>query len=94
MNQSTPPSKALPSASTAKLSQWRTTETQVVLERLSQSLRQALADHQTMLGILLQRRDNLPLEIGELLEDVSNAYMEMSERVSEKFLMSRNQIPG
>lgn len=47
-----------------------------------------------MLGILLQRRDNLPLEIGELFEDAGNAYLEMSERISEKFLMSRNQIPG
>jgi hypothetical protein len=94
MNKSMPPSQALPFASAAKLSQWRTSETQVILERLSQSLLQALADHQAMLGILLQRRDNLPLEIGELLEDASNAYMEMSERVSEKFLMSHNQIPG
>jgi hypothetical protein len=94
MNQSMCPSKGLPSASTAKLSRWRTTETQVILDQLSRSLLQALADHQAMLGILLQRRDNLPLEIGELFEDAGNAYLEMSERISEKFLMSRNQIPG
>ena len=64
---------------------------QIVLEGLSNSLRQALADHQLMLDVLLQRRVELPLELGELFEDASNAYMEMSESVSRKFLISRGR---
>lgn len=70
---------------------WRSAETSVVLEGLSNSLRQALADHQMMLDILLQRRAEIPLELGELFEDASNAYMEMSESISRKFLVSRNR---
>ena len=74
---------------------WRSAETKVVLEGLSNSLRQALADHQMMLDVLLRRRAEIPLELGELFEDASNAYMEMSESVSRKFLIgrSRNQRP-
>ncbi len=70
---------------------WRSAETKIVLDGLSNSLRQALADHQMMLDVLLQRRAELPLELGELFEDASNAYMEMSESVSRKFLIARNQ---
>jgi hypothetical protein len=70
---------------------WRSADTRVVLEGLSKSLRQALADHQMMLDVLLQRRVELPLELGELFEDASNAYMEMSESVSRKFLISRGR---
>ena len=70
---------------------WRSAETKIVLEALSKSLRQALADHQMMLDVLLQRRVELPLELGELFEDASNAYMEMSESVSRKFLISRGR---
>ncbi|MGP8232236.1 MAG: hypothetical protein ACLQL2_06155 [Methylovirgula sp.] len=88
------PSKPLPPTSSAKLSQWRTAETQTILDQLSDSLRQALADHQAMLGVLLQRHVELPLEIGELFEDAGNAYVEMSERVSQKFLIARNHTPG
>ena len=51
-----------------------------------------LADHQTMLDVLLQRRAELPLELGELFEDASNAYMEMSERISQRFLSARNTL--
>ena len=47
-----------------------------------------------MLGVLLQRHVELPLEIGELFEDAGNAYVEMSERVSQKFLIARNHTPG
>jgi len=74
---------------------WRSAETKIVLEGLSSSLRQALADHQMMLDVLLQRRAEIPLELGELFEDASNAYMEMSESVSRKFLIARgrNQRP-
>jgi hypothetical protein len=68
---------------------WRAAETKTVLDELSSSLRKALADHQMMLDILLQRRAELPLELGELFEDASNAYMEMSESVSLKFLIRR-----
>jgi len=68
---------------------WRAAETKTVLDELSNSLRRALADHQMMLDILLQRRAELPLELGELFEDASNAYMEMSESVSQKFLIKR-----
>ncbi len=71
---------------------WRTAETKTVLDELSNSLRQALADHQTMLEILLRRRAELPLELGELFEDASNAYMEMSESVSRRFLTTRNNL--
>ncbi len=70
---------------------WRSAETKIVLDGLSKSLRQALADHQMMLDVLLQRRAELPLELGELFEDASNAYMEMSESVSRKFLIARSQ---
>ncbi len=94
MNRSVHPSKPLPPTSSAKLSQWRTAETQTILDQLSDSLRQALADHQAMLGVLLQRHVELPLEIGELFEDAGNAYVEMSERVSQKFLIARNHTPG
>jgi hypothetical protein len=68
----------------------RAAETKIVLDELSNSLRQALADHQMMLDVLLQRRAELPLELGELFEDASNAYMEMSESVSRKFLIARS----
>ena len=66
---------------------WRGAETKAVLDELSTSLRKALADHQMLLDILLQRRADLPLELGELFEDASNAYVEMSESVSLKFLI-------
>lgn len=69
---------------------WRAAETKTVLDELSSSLRRALADHQMLLDILLQRRAELPLELGELFEDASNAYMEMSESVSQKFLIKRS----
>ena len=45
-----------------------------------------------MLDVLLQRRAELPLELGELFEDASNAYMEMSERISQRFLSARNTL--
>ncbi len=90
MNRSADPSKTLPPASSAATPEWRAIETQTILDQLSQSLRQVLADHQAMLGVLLQRRAELPLELGELFEDAGNAYMEMSERVSQKFLIARN----
>jgi len=93
MNRSVHPSKTLAPTPSETASQWRTAETQTILKQLSDSLRQALADHQAMLGILLQRRAELPLEIGELFEDAGNAYMEMSERVSQKFLVGRNHTP-
>jgi hypothetical protein len=70
---------------------WRSAETKIVIEGLSNSLRQTLADHQMMLDVLLQRRAEIPLELGELFEDASNAYMEMSENISRKFLISRNR---
>jgi hypothetical protein len=70
---------------------WRSAETKIVLDGLSNSLRHALADHQMMLDVLLQRRAEIPLELGELFEDASNAYMEMSESVSRKFLIARGR---
>lgn len=94
MNQSADSSKPPPRASSATPSEWRAVETQIILDQLSESLRRALADHQAMLGVLLQRRAELPLELGELFEDAGNAYMEMSERVSQKFLTARNHTPG
>lgn len=81
-HQPTKPAKAL----------WRAAETKAILEELSNSLRRSLADHQTMLDVLLQRRAELPLELGELFEDASNAYMEMSERISQRFLSARNTL--
>jgi hypothetical protein len=84
-----PPRSSRTSRPSAKPA-WRSAETQSVLDELSTSLRQALADHQMMLGVLLQRCAELPLELGELFEDTSNAYMEMSESVSQKFLTARS----
>ncbi len=69
---------------------WRSAETKTILAELSRSVRQALAEHQMMLDVLLQRRAELPLDLGEIFEDASNAYMEMSESVSRKFLIARN----
>ncbi len=88
MNQ---PPRSPQASSSPPTATWRSAETKIVLDGLSKSLRQALADHQMMLDVLLQRRAELPLELGELFEDASNAYMEMSESVSRKFLIARNQ---
>ncbi len=88
MNQ---PPRSPQSASPTPTPAWRSAETKIVLEGLSSSLRQALADHQMMLDVLLQRRAEIPLELGELFEDASNAYMEMSESVSRKFLIARGR---
>ena len=93
MNRSTDPSKGSP-ASSATPSGWRPSKRRPFSTSFRKSLRQALADHQAMLGVLLQRRTELPLELGELFEDAGNAYMEMSERVSQKFLTARNHTPG
>jgi hypothetical protein len=90
MNQPPRVPRGAPAATTTT---WRSAETQAVLDELSNSLRQALADHQMMLDVLLQRRAEIPLEIGEIFEDASNAYMEMSENVSRKFLIARNREP-
>ena len=87
MNQPPRSPKAPPPRQTQT---WRSAETKIVLEYFN-SLRQALADHQTMLDVLLQRRAEIPLELGELFEDASNAYMEMSESVSRKFLIARGR---
>lgn len=67
-------------------------ETAAMLEALSASLRQALADHQSMLAALLARHAELPLALGELLEDTGNAYLEMSESVSRSFLLKRAKL--
>ncbi|MGO9686770.1 MAG: hypothetical protein ACLPTZ_30055 [Beijerinckiaceae bacterium] len=50
-----------------------------------------MAEHQRMFEILLSRQADLPLEIGELLEDAGNHYFAMSENVSEKFLLFRGR---
>jgi hypothetical protein len=71
---------------------WHSADSTALLDTLSKSLRRALLDHQSMLDILLQRRAELPLSLGELLEDASNAYMEMSESVSRQFLNARTQL--
>lgn len=68
---------------------WQNAETETVLALLSDSLKETMADHQLILELLLQRKAELPLELGELLEDASNAYMAMSESVSQKFLLAR-----
>lgn len=68
---------------------WHNAETETVLALLSDSLKESLADHQDILELLLQRKVELPLELGELLEDASNAYMAMSESISQKFLLAR-----
>lgn len=67
-------------------------ETAAVLDTLSGSLRQALADHQSLLAALLERHAELPLALGELLEDTGNAYIEMSESVSRNFLLKRAKL--
>ena len=76
----------------ASLGSWRAAETKTILDELSSSLRRSLADHQVMLDVLLERRAELPLELGELFEDASNAYMEMSESVSQNFLTARGSL--
>lgn len=67
---------------------YRAVETETILARLADSLRKSIAEHQRMLDQLLQSQVELPvelrLELGVLLEDASNLYMSMSERVSRK----------
>jgi hypothetical protein len=88
------PSASKPQKPSSKLAQtaWHSADTSALLDMLSKSLRRALLDHQSMLDILRQRHAELPLSLGELLEDASNAYMEMSESVSRQFLNARTQL--
>jgi hypothetical protein len=88
------PSVSKPQKPSSKPAQaaWNSADTSALLDALSKSLRRALLDHQSMLDILLQRQAELPLSLGELLEDASNAYMEMSESVSRQFLNARTQL--
>jgi hypothetical protein len=90
MNRPSHPSK-LPAPKFAKTA-WPSAETEVLLATLTKSLRQGLADHQSLLEILLERQADLPLALGELLEDAGNAYIEMSESVSRRFLTARRQV--
>ncbi len=72
---------------------WKTAEVETVIALFRDSLRDSIADHRTILELLMQRGDELPDDIGgdlsDLLEDASNVYMAMSESVSRKFPTSR-----
>lgn len=92
MNRSSQPLRSSTLSKSDKAG-WLAAETTVLVAALSKSLRQGLADHQSMLDILLDRGVELPLPLGELLEDASNVYMEMSENVSRQFLNARSQVP-
>src|SRR5579875_1291344 len=70
---------------------WKSAETETVMALLRDSLRDSIADHQLILDLLMQREVELPPDLGELLEDASNAYMGMSETVSTQFLTSRHR---
>lgn len=67
-------------------------ETAAALKALSGSLCQALAEHRALLAALLEQNAELPLALGELLEDTGNAYIEMSESVSRSFLLKRVKL--
>jgi hypothetical protein len=73
---------------------WQTAETETVIALFRDSLKDAIADHQLILDLLLQRQVELPVDLGglgELLQDTSGVYMEMSESVSQKLLISQQR---
>jgi hypothetical protein len=73
---------------------WQTAETETVIALFRDSLKDAIADHQLILDLLLQRQVELPVDLGglgDLLQDTSGVYMEMSESVSQKLLISQQR---
>jgi len=72
---------------------WKTAEAETVIAGFRESVKNSIADHRMILELLMERQDELPEDLGadlsDLLEDVSNIYMAMSESVSRKFPTSR-----
>lgn len=52
-------------------------------------LRRVVTIHEEMLQKLLFKRDDLPLELAELLEDVANLYQDFSDQISRRWLEDR-----
>jgi hypothetical protein len=54
-----------------------------------EDIRQLAQAHQKTFDALMSSSAPIPLDIGEILEDLANLYLAMSEAVSEKYLLSR-----
>ena len=65
------------------------TEAASAIEPLQASLAESLSLHTAMFERLLFEEDDLPLELGELLEDVANRYLTFSESISRLHLARR-----
>ena len=65
------------------------TESEKVVEFFRAYLKQVVSVHQTMFEKLLFEQPEICLEVGELFEDTGNAYLAISELISEKYLTNK-----
>ena len=60
--------------------------------RLRASLMESITLHTAIFEKLLFQRDDLPLDLAELLEDVGSRYLTFSESISRLHLARRSEI--
>jgi hypothetical protein len=64
-------------------------EHEAAVNAFREDLRQTTQAHRKSFETLMSSAKPMPLDIGEILEDLANLYLSMAEAVSEKYLLSR-----